>query len=236
MHILRISPNQKGYKCCSPVMRKIYNSMDASFFELQPFYSKPDIQGENNTHEYQLWDVDHTVESHILPIPGHLEKIQSEPIVTHIPQTDPVQCLQPRSLSPLAIPQSSNPVPSSPQQQNHSGQPANSELRVYTKRKKGQVRIELQALPQHIQESDPSLSTLETLPGNNSSGPVNVDIVDVDISKEDLDRPIALRKGVGHVLATRSITLFPTKVYHQVFKHSLPSWTRYKFPTQSKKH
>ena len=52
------SPNQKGYKCYSPVTQRFYTSMDVSFFEHQPFYPKPDIQGENFTQEYQLWDID----------------------------------------------------------------------------------------------------------------------------------------------------------------------------------
>lgn len=32
--------------------------MDVTFFENQPFYTNTDIQGENFTQEYQLWDID----------------------------------------------------------------------------------------------------------------------------------------------------------------------------------
>ncbi|RVW70809.1 Retrovirus-related Pol polyprotein from transposon TNT 1-94 [Vitis vinifera] len=70
---LGYSSNQKGYKCYSPVTRKFYNSMDATFFETQPYYPKNDIQGENSTQEYQFWDLESfsespiTTENHIPP-------------------------------------------------------------------------------------------------------------------------------------------------------------------------
>lgn len=51
------SPNQKGYKCYSPITKKFYNSMDVTFFENQAFYTKIGIQGESFTEEYQLWDI-----------------------------------------------------------------------------------------------------------------------------------------------------------------------------------
>ena len=53
---LGYSPNQKGDKCYSPIIKSVYNSMDVTFFEHQSYYPKPDIQGEN-TREYQLWDI-----------------------------------------------------------------------------------------------------------------------------------------------------------------------------------
>ena len=52
---LGYSTNQKLYKCYSLSNRKIYNSMDVTFFEGQPYYPKPEIQGEG-MREYQLWD------------------------------------------------------------------------------------------------------------------------------------------------------------------------------------
>ena len=43
---LGYSTNQKGYKCYSPRNKKMYNSMDVTFFGGQPYYPKPEIQGE----------------------------------------------------------------------------------------------------------------------------------------------------------------------------------------------
>lgn len=49
--------NQKGYKCYSPISKKFYYSMDVTFFEKQPYYSKTNIQGESeNFEEFWFWD------------------------------------------------------------------------------------------------------------------------------------------------------------------------------------
>ena len=55
------SSNQKGYKCYSPITRHFSNSMDVTFFEQEPFYTKTNIQGGNFSKEYQLWDIIPTV-------------------------------------------------------------------------------------------------------------------------------------------------------------------------------
>ncbi|XP_029126919.1 uncharacterized protein LOC114915839 [Cajanus cajan] len=46
MHLSRLLPHQKGYKCYSPQNRKFYHTMDVTFFENQPYYPKVGIQGE----------------------------------------------------------------------------------------------------------------------------------------------------------------------------------------------
>ena len=43
------SSTKKGYKCFSPVTKKVYITLDVTFFENQSFYSKTHIQGENLT-------------------------------------------------------------------------------------------------------------------------------------------------------------------------------------------
>ena len=47
--------NKKGYKCYSSITKKVYNSMDATFFENQPYFPKSEIQGESSM-EYHIWD------------------------------------------------------------------------------------------------------------------------------------------------------------------------------------
>ena len=39
-------PNQKGYKCYSPITRKFYTSMDVTFFENTLYFSETDSGGE----------------------------------------------------------------------------------------------------------------------------------------------------------------------------------------------
>ncbi|KAI3698877.1 hypothetical protein L2E82_42770 [Cichorium intybus] len=48
------SPSQQGYKCYSPINKKFYHSNDVTLFENELFYSKTNIQGENDTMEYQF--------------------------------------------------------------------------------------------------------------------------------------------------------------------------------------
>lgn len=74
---LGYSPNQKGYKCYSPITKNMYNlninpitknthqtKRDVAFFEHQSYYPKYEIQGENMS-EHQLWDTLKDVESHL---------------------------------------------------------------------------------------------------------------------------------------------------------------------------
>ena len=51
--------------------------------------------------------------------------------------------------------------------------------------------IEQQTLPKQIQESDPSSRSIEISPSNTSSKSTSI-----EISNDDLNHPIALRKGV----------------------------------------
>lgn len=43
---LGYSSTQKGYKCYSPSLKKTFITMDVTFFEKEPFFSKTSIQGE----------------------------------------------------------------------------------------------------------------------------------------------------------------------------------------------
>lgn len=107
------SPNQKGYKCYSPTTRKFYNSMDVTFFEQQSFYSKANIQGENFTQEYQLWDI----ESACILNPEISHSSSNNPVQTESLVESPVQTeslpdpILPISPSQICVPVSS-PQPS----------------------------------------------------------------------------------------------------------------------------
>ncbi|KZV28380.1 hypothetical protein F511_16748 [Dorcoceras hygrometricum] len=48
---LGYSPNQKGYKCYSPVLKKFFTTMDVTFFETEPFFSNSSIQKEYFQHD-----------------------------------------------------------------------------------------------------------------------------------------------------------------------------------------
>ena len=95
------SSNQKGYKCYSPVTRSFYNSMDVTFFEHQPCYSKVDIQGENFTQEYQLWDIDKLDQHSSSSVPSQAES----PLI----ESPPKKYLQPCHMSNHQL---SSPPPS----------------------------------------------------------------------------------------------------------------------------
>ena len=73
------SSHQKGYKCYSPITKRVYNSMDVTFFEHQAYYHKTDMQGEN-MKAFQFWetlDLGDTV-----PLPP----LTSQPIVSQQPE------------------------------------------------------------------------------------------------------------------------------------------------------
>lgn len=40
-------PNKKGYKCFNPITKRVYSTMDVTFLENTPYFSKNLIQWEN---------------------------------------------------------------------------------------------------------------------------------------------------------------------------------------------
>ena len=52
---LGYSPCQKEYNCYCPKTRKLFVTRNATFFENQPYYPNPSLQGENLSEDC-LWD------------------------------------------------------------------------------------------------------------------------------------------------------------------------------------
>ncbi|CAN1127242.1 Retrovirus-related Pol polyprotein from transposon TNT 1-94 [Linum perenne] len=50
------APRQKGYKLYSPITRKVFTTMDVTFFENQAYYSNPELQGERIPQEVKNWE------------------------------------------------------------------------------------------------------------------------------------------------------------------------------------
>ncbi|RVW52517.1 Retrovirus-related Pol polyprotein from transposon TNT 1-94 [Vitis vinifera] len=169
---LGYSPNQKGYKCYSPTTKKFYTSMDVTFFENQPFYPKTAIQGENwSTDEFQFWETEISTTS---PLSSSLP-----------PQTD----------TTLSVPKNNSfDVPSVTPESTTQG---SKEVIVYSRKilkekpeKPPQKEPEDSTPPEQNQELDQDPSNPIAQPGNT--------IYDLNSSNDldDLDQPIALRKGV----------------------------------------
>jgi hypothetical protein len=77
---LGYSPNQKGYKCYSPITKKVHTLIDATFFEHQPYFSKFDIQREN-MREDQLWDIE---SDHLVQLGDTSQSFQTNPTNDHM--------------------------------------------------------------------------------------------------------------------------------------------------------
>ena len=171
---LRYSLNLKGYKCYSPVTRKLYNnSMEVTFFENQS-YSKSDIQREHTTKEYQFWKTEITTSS--------LQTLDS-----HIPQSH-----IPRSQSPPMI-ESLDTMVEPPRTRPHSihSQPANNNDFIVYYRKKTQKETEQRTYPEQVHEAEPNSNHSEISPSNTNSDPVTN-----ELQNDSLNLPIAKRKGV----------------------------------------
>lgn len=163
------SSHQKGYKCYSPATRKIYNSMDVTFFENYAFY-KHEIQGEN-VSESHIWD---TIPSIYIPPPSIVQTVNPQLID---PSTSQVIENQ--------FENTSNPsMTNDPQQEP-------KELRVYQRRKNSDKEIKDST---HLE--DHHESELDPHPPEIHSGLSNPSYDNLSHINDDSNVPIALRKGV----------------------------------------
>ena len=189
---LGYSPTQKGYKCYSPKTKKMFVSLDVIFFENNPYY----LQGESLTKEgsSNLWNTSILTES---------ENVSSPPSTT--------QTSLPKSQSPLESTKMSlqgtdietestkmSLQGADLETESESQRPGQeTELRVYSRRPKPSTKV--QALMPLVldHESEPNNNPCET----------TTEIVNDGVSFEDLDLPIAVRKG------KRSCTKHPISNY-----------------------
>ena len=208
---LGYSSNQQDYKCYSSTTKKMYNSMDVTFFEDYPFYPKTNVQGENRIENHQFWSY-LDVPSHSIPGPSQvlspaMPNFESRPapvsssVPSHVPSpvsSVPSHVPSPVSSVPSHVP---NPVPSVPSPVPSfapvSVQEKQKEILVYSRRQKAQKEVENRILSQQCQEADMSSSPL----GNHTSSDSHNSFCP-EVSN-DRDQPIALRKE------KRSCTLRP---------------------------
>ena len=150
--------------------------MDVTFFENQPYYKKNSIQGESSQEECNFWH-----ETSNLSTP----KITS----TNSPEITSISPPEIASINPLANDNPTNLLEPEILAPTECTQPTHEkELRVYTRRKRPQEKMETQILLEQNHKSNPILESS----GNNNSHNDSNDIT----SYTDLDGPIAIRKGV----------------------------------------
>ncbi|KAM6551619.1 hypothetical protein CsatB_001427 [Cannabis sativa] len=172
---LGYSSHQKGYKCYSPITRKMYNTMDVTFFENHAYY-KSEIQGEN-AGESHLWDTIPSINNTSSPSVHHENSSDSQVIESQVSSSSKLmgsQIIEHCPNPPIALAPCQKP-----------------EIRVYTRRKKSGKDIEHTTHMEDHHASEPDPHSLETHSGLSNS---NHDKV-LQIN-DDLDLPIALRKGV----------------------------------------
>jgi hypothetical protein len=67
---LGYAPNQKGYKCFNPQTRKFHITMDVSFLENTPFFTKNFLQGEIIGEEDNFWEKSAPLPNTIVDFPS----------------------------------------------------------------------------------------------------------------------------------------------------------------------
>ena len=73
------TPNKKGYKCFNPLKKCFYTTMDVSFMENVPYFTKNLLQGEKLV-EPNCWEIVEPLPSVILDISLEKENKETKPI------------------------------------------------------------------------------------------------------------------------------------------------------------
>uniref|UniRef100_A0A803QI12 Uncharacterized protein n=1 Tax=Cannabis sativa TaxID=3483 RepID=A0A803QI12_CANSA len=150
---LGYSSHQKGYKCYSPITRKMYNTMDVTFFENHAYY-KSEIQGEN-AGESHLWDTIPSINNTSSPSVHHENSSDSQVIESQVSSSSKLmgsQIIEHCPNPPIALAPCQKP-----------------EIRVYTRRKKSGKDIEHTTHMEDHHASEPDPHSLETHSGLSNS-------------------------------------------------------------------
>lgn len=178
------SPTQKGYKCYSPILKRVFVSKDVSFFESGPYFTSSSNQGLNLGDNESLSSLCEPENGPTLPYVGSDQQVTPLPHVLEYESVVPhVGCDQQVTPSPY-VSQTLNET-----DQNVISQP----LKVYSRR--------------HLTRQDNPLPTQlcqESNPNECSRNPTDTgDTLNSATETVPKDLPIALRKG------TRTCTMHP---------------------------
>ena len=129
------SPTQKGYKCFDPIFKKMFVTMDVTFFEKRRYYVDNHLQGENRSED-SIFNTIHLETPSISSVLDSLRPEKSleaaipEPnTVVHVPNTAiPGSTILDPILEPTAPEQQEHLTKSDNVNANQPGQPSNVPL------------------------------------------------------------------------------------------------------------
>ncbi|CAN0870173.1 Retrovirus-related Pol polyprotein from transposon TNT 1-94 [Linum grandiflorum] len=184
---------QKGYKCYSPITRKVFTTMDITFFEKRAYYTNPDVQEENIQDEQQDWDNLIALENFTMPNVAIFPPDIGTQVTENIAAVQPPIQQNTTAVQPL-IQQNTAAVQSRIQhvyQRRKHGETGNTD--VEQRKPESTANIEQRA----EETAEISEVLADTVEGEST---------EKDLAN-DLNRPIALRKG------TRVCTQHPIQRY-----------------------